>query len=141
MKMEFFAPDRLGPFRLGQSKDDLQKTFEISELVQTESDRCAGSKAYSVLCLNEEVAVIDVKCGLVESITTFTSFVLCGTEMVGKKISLLHKLLRESPGEATEVLHEDGSVVCYLDYPKAGLIVSTEADLITSVCLFKRGRE
>ena len=126
----------MGPFEIGEPLVALAVRFSLTSLDRTGSDRHAGTTPYAVDDENGEVVQIDVKLGLIEAVTTYSSFCMDGVELIGCDAGVLNDLLGEIPIDTTEVEHEDGSVVTYLDYSKGRLIVSTESGRIASVCIF-----
>ena len=121
---------------MGKPLRSIPAEFEVVPLQSTASDVHARTKPYSVLFHGEEVAVLDVKLGLIESVTAFNSFVISGKEMIGERIEVLNSALGEVPNEDTEVLHEDGSAVRYFDYLDSQVIATTEGDRLTSICIY-----
>ena len=132
----YSAPDQIGPFGLGKPLRSMPTEFEAVPLQPTASDNRARTKPYSVLWSGEEIAILDVRLGLIESVTTFNSFVISGKEMIGEQIEALSLALGEAPNEETEVLHEDGSITIYFDYLDSRIIATTEAKHLASICIY-----
>jgi len=81
---------------------------------------------------------LDVKMGVIDAITALSSFIVGKIEMIGADIAVFERAIGEKYRVATPVRHDDGSTVQYLDYIENRFIVTTEDNVITSVCLYNQ---
>lgn len=136
LRFNFIAPDRIGPLWLGQALSAIPRTFAVSALDGTDSDRIAKVIPYSVIREGSEVAEVDARLGLIVGITTYASFYCNGVEAIGSTLDETLQALEDRVQSHEDFLHADGEEIAYLSLVRHRVILSVAEGRVSSVSIF-----